>query len=77
MPFVLYTISEAAEVFNREAQTNYDEETIRNRLRAAELTIYEIGNIHLVSRDDIMRLKGMPEPKKGRPAKTKGKSRRL
>lgn len=78
MPFVLYTIPEATAVFNREAKTDYDEETIRNRLRVADLTIYEIGNIHLVSHDDIMRLKDMPEPKRGRPPKTRGnKSKRL
>lgn len=73
MPFVLYTIREATAVFNREAEKHYDEETIRNRLRSAGLTIHEVGDLHLVSHDDLMRLRDMREPKRGRPSKIRGK----
>ncbi len=70
MPFVLYTMSEAAEWFKHEAHLSYREETIRNRLKAAKLTIHKVSKLDLVAEEDLKRLKDMPEPKRGRPRKT-------
>lgn len=67
MPFVLYTMPEAAEWFGHETHVNYCEETIRNRLKAAKLTIHKVGNLDLVAEEDLKRLKGTSEPKIGRP----------
>ena len=69
MPFTLYTMPEATERFNRETHLSYKEETIRNQLKTAQLTIHKVGNLDLVSEEDLRRLINMPRPKRGRPHK--------
>jgi len=69
MAFVLYTIGEATQQFNHEMKSNYKEETLRNRMKAASLTIHRVGNLDLIAKDDLNRLMDMEEPKRGRPPK--------
>lgn len=77
MPLILYTMPEAARYFNDEKKLNITEETLRNRMKSASLTIYKIGNLDLVTRDDVDRLMEMEEPKRGRPTKIANKYSRL
>ena len=69
MPLILYTMPEATRYFNDEKHLNITEETLRNRMKSAYLTIYKVGNLDLVTQDDIDRLMDTPEPKRGRPTK--------
>ena len=61
--FILYTMAEVAQLFNIE------KETLRNRIKAAELTIHKVGKLDLITEDELNRLKKIPEPPRGRPAK--------
>lgn len=69
MAFVLYTMPEATQRFNDKRKVNYREETLRNRLRAAGLTIHRVSNLDLVAEEDLNRLINMGLPKRGRPPK--------
>lgn len=69
MPFILYTMAEATKQYNAETQSSCTEETVRNRIKAARLTIHRIGNLDLVATEDLIRLVEMPAPMKGRPRK--------
>ena len=71
MAFVLYTMTEAAEKFNEKTGCSFREETLRNRMKAASLTIHKVGNIDLVAEDDLLRLTSMRPPRRGRPPKSR------
>lgn len=62
MAFSIHTIAEIAKDFQ------IGKETLRNRIRNANLTIHKVGNIELITGDEIEILKEI-EPKKGRPPK--------
>ena len=72
MPLILYTMPEATQHYNTqqykdETQLYIREETLRNRMKAAHLTIHKVGKLDLVAKDDLDKLMDMPEPRKGRP----------
>ena len=63
MAFSIHTIAEIAKDFQ------IGKETLRNRIRSAGLTPHKVGNIELITGDEIEILKNMEEPKVGRPPK--------
>ena len=67
MAFVLYSIAEATQRYNTEADSTCREETLRNRMKTAGLMIHKIGNLDLIAEDELIRLIHMEPPKKGRP----------
>ena len=60
MEFTFHTIAEAASEFG------IGKETLRKRIRSANLIPHKVGNIELVTGDQIAILKNMPEPELGR-----------
>ena len=65
MGFSIYTIAEAAKDFG------IGKETLRKRIRSANLITHKVGGIELITGDEIEILKNMEEPKPGRPPKRK------
>jgi len=63
MAFSIHTMAEAAQGLH------IGKETLRNRIRAAKLTVHKVGKLELITGDEIELLKQMGEPKKGRPPK--------
>ena len=63
MAFSIHTIAEAAR------ELRIGKETLRNRIRSADLTPHKVGNIELITGDEIEILKNMEKPKVGRPLK--------
>ena len=63
MAFSIHTISEAAKEFR------IGKETLRKRIKSANLIPHKVGNIELITGDEIEILKNMEEPKVGRPPK--------
>lgn len=67
MTFALYTMTEAAQYFN------IKKETLRNRVKAAKLSIHKVGSLDVITKDDLELLEEMGEPRKGRRPKSGGK----
>lgn len=65
MAFTLYTIAEAAK------ELKVKKETLRNRVKTANLAIHKVGSLGVITEDDLEVLKEMGEPKKGRHPKNK------
>lgn len=67
MAFILYTIPEATKRYNEETVSACRDETFRNRMKAAQLTIHKVGNLDLITEEDLNRLIHTSPPKRGRP----------
>ncbi len=65
MAFIIYTIAEAAK------DLKIGKETLRNWIGHAGLISHKVGNIDLITGDEIEILKNMEKPKAGRPSKGK------
>lgn len=65
MAFSIHTIAEVAKEFR------IGKETLRNRIRSANLVPHKVGNVELITGDEIEILKKREEPKAGRPPKMK------
>ena len=66
MSFTIYTIAEAAEILE------IGKETLRNRVENAGFIHHKVGNIELITEDEIEKLREFGKPKQGRPPKRKG-----
>ena len=53
MPLILYTTAEATQYFNKETRLSLREETLRNLMKSAKLTIHKVGNIDLIAKGDL------------------------
>jgi len=53
---------------------NIKKETLRNRVKAAKLSIHKVGSQGVITKDDLDLLEEMGEPKKGRRPKQRGKT---
>ncbi len=60
MTFALYTIAEAAQ------HLNIKKATLRNRVKAAELSIHKVGSQDVITKDVLDLLEEMGDPEKGR-----------
>ena len=66
MAFTIYTIAEAAK------DLKIGKETLRNWVEHAGLIHHKVGNIELITGDEIEILQKLEKPKVGRPFKGKG-----
>ena len=67
MTFALYTMAEAAQ------HLNIKKETLRNRVKVAELSIHKVVTQDVITKDDHDRPEEMGEPPKRRRPKQRGK----
>jgi len=67
MAFTLYTMAEAAK------ELKIQKETLRNRVKMAELGIHKVGSVDVITAEDLKVLREMGEPKRGRRPKHGGK----
>lgn len=44
-------------------------ETLRNRVKVAKLSVYQVGTLDVIMKDDLDTLEKMGEPRRGRPPK--------
>ncbi len=63
MAFSIHTLTEAAKEFG------IGKEALRNRIKIANLTPHKVGNMELITGDELVILKNMPKPTVGRPTK--------
>ncbi len=63
MSFSIHSIAEASK------DLGVGKETLRKRIRSACLVTHKIGNVELITGDELEILKNMQEPRVGRPRK--------
>ena len=66
IPVTLYSIQEALTRVRELTGWGYSDQALRNRMRAAKLPIYRVGNVDLITEQDLLRLSQIPKPKRGR-----------
>lgn len=66
VPVTLYGIQEALIHLRELTGWDYSDQALRNRMRAAKLPIYRVGNVDLITEQDLLRLSHIPKPKRGR-----------
>jgi hypothetical protein len=62
----LYGIQEALARLKELKDWDYSDQALRNRMRAAKLPIYRVGNVDLITEQDLLQLSQLPKPKRGR-----------
>ena len=62
----LYGIHDARARLSELTGWDYSDQALRNRMKAAKLPIYRVGNVDLITEQDLLRLSQIPRPKRGR-----------
>ena len=65
VPITLYGIREALVRLRELKGWDYSDQALRNRMRAAGLPIYRVGNVDLITEQDLLRLSQLPKPRRG------------
>ena len=65
VPVTLYGIHEALARLRELKGWNYSDQALRNRMKAAGLPVYRVGNVDLITEQDLLRLSHLPKPKRG------------
>jgi ribosome-binding factor A len=60
MAFTLYTMAEAAK------KLKVKKETLRNRVKIAQLDVHKVGSLHVITDDALKVLEEMGKPRRGR-----------
>lgn len=63
----LYGIHDAITRLSELTGWDYSDQALRNRMKATKLPIYRVGNVDLITEQDLLRLSQLPKPKRGRP----------
>ena len=66
VPITLYGIHEALSRLRELTGWDYSDQALRNRMKAAGLPIYRVGNVDVITEQDLLHLSQLPRPKRGR-----------
>jgi hypothetical protein len=62
----LYGIQEALTRLKELTGLDYSDQGLRNRMNAEKLPIHRVGNVDLITEQDLLQLSRVPKPKRGR-----------